>query len=122
MDEELDEELIDGAFKGRPKPPTEKELGIQQIPFRLHINDHKLLKKLLTDEGMKFQTFVDACVQAYLRGDPLMLKFIKDWKELNSIPKEFRGMYTLSHRERMNILDELEKKVVEPVSGAAGRT
>jgi hypothetical protein len=77
------------------------------VPFRLHVNDHKLLKKVLIDDNLKFQTFVEACVQAYLRGDPAALKIVKDWRELNTIPKEKRDAYNLSSRERNKILDEL---------------
>ncbi|MHB8407786.1 MAG: hypothetical protein ACYDHY_06685 [Acidiferrobacterales bacterium] len=87
---------------------TEKQKNIQQIPFRLHTNDHKALKKLLVDEEMGFQTFVDAAVQAYLRGDKAILKVLQDYKDLNTIPKEQREAYNLSQRERGKILDELE--------------
>lgn len=88
---------------------SEKERLIQQIPFRLHVNDHKVLKKILIDDGMRFQTFVSACVEAYLRGDPSILKVVKDWKDLNTIPKDVRDKYTLSQRERRALLDELEE-------------
>lgn len=91
------------------KKPSEKDRLIQQIPFRLHINDHKALKKLLIDDGMKFQTFVSACVEAYLRGDPNIVKAVKDWKDLNTIPKDVRDRYSLSQRERKALLDELEE-------------
>lgn len=86
---------------------TEKERNIQQVPFRLHMNDHKLLKKLLGDDSLTFQGFVDICVQAYLKGDPTFLKMVKQWKELNTVPKEVQDRYTLSQRERQALLDEI---------------
>jgi hypothetical protein len=93
--------------------PTEKDLGIRQIPFRIHVDDYALLRKMLFDDGMKFQFFVDACVQAYLRGDPAMLRFVKDWKMMSEIPREKKAMYMLSHRDRQALLDEFEKDLAE---------
>jgi hypothetical protein len=87
---------------------TEKQKNIQQIPFRLHINDHKMMKKLLADDGLSFQTFVEHCVQAYIGGDPTLIKMIKQWKDLSSIPREARDQYSLSRRERQSLLDEIE--------------
>lgn len=89
------------------KLPKEKDRLIQQIPFRLHMNDHKMMKKILVDEGMTFQTFVSACVEAFLRADPAIMRAIKEWKDLNSIPKDVRDKYTFSQRERQAILSEL---------------
>lgn len=80
---------------------------IQQVSFRLHMNDHTVLKKMLSDEDLTFQSLVSAAVEAYLRGDPAILKVLKDYKDLNTIPKEVRNQYSLSHRERQAVLDEL---------------
>lgn len=91
-----------------PKRLSEKERLIHMIPFRLHENDWKLLRKLLTDEKMTFQTFVDASVQAYLRGDPAIIKVIRDHKDLSSVPSDYKDKGVLSRRERDRILDELD--------------
>lgn len=87
----------------------EKDRNIQQIPFRIHRNDYILLKKILIEDDMKFQTFVSSCIEAYMRGDANIMMCVKDWKELSIIPKEHRSKYTLSSRERQKILDELEE-------------
>lgn len=87
---------------------SEKIRNVRQIPFRIHANDYILLKKLLVDDGMKFQTFVASCVEAYMRGDPNILKCVKDWKEISAIPRVDRDKYSLSHRDRQKILDEIE--------------
>jgi len=89
--------------------PSERFKNIRQIPYRMHANDKVLMHKLLRDEGVSFQTFTDACVQAFMRGDPAMMKVIQDWKELNLIPKDKLDLYTLSHRERQLIQRELEE-------------
>lgn len=65
--------------------------------------------KLLRDEGIGFQTFVDACMQAFMRADPSIMNVINDWKQLSEVPKEYQDLYTLSHRERMAIQQELDK-------------
>lgn len=90
------------------KRGTSYDHSKQTVPFRLDVNDHKALKKLLIDDEMTFQKFVASCVEAYLRGDPNILKCVKDWKLINSIPPEDRDKYNLSQRERQNILDEIE--------------
>lgn len=96
-------------LKNKPKGLTEKELQIKQIPFRLHDNDFKAMKKLLQDDGWKFQSLVAACVDAYLNRNPLLIKLLADWKEENVIPKKLRDRYSLSNREKKRLLDELEE-------------
>ena len=44
---------------------------------------------------------------SFLRGDPGVTKSVSDWKVLNTVPKEWKEKYTLSHRERQQILDEI---------------
>jgi hypothetical protein len=88
---------------------TEKERNIQKINFRLHTNDKLLFTKYLEDANLTYQAFMDACMQAFLRGDPAIMKVIKDWRVLNEIPKEHLERYTLSHRERAEIAKELEQ-------------
>lgn len=87
------------------KPPK----VMQQVPFRMHVNDHIMLKKLLRDDDLSFQRFTEACVMAFLRGDPHMLKVIKTHKELHDVPEDDKRFAVLSYRERMALLDELEK-------------
>lgn len=72
------------------------------------MNDKALFMKLLEDSNLTFQSFSEACMQAFLRGDPSIMKVIKDWRVLNTIPKENLERYTLSHRERAEIMKELE--------------
>lgn len=86
---------------------TLQEKFLSQIPYRIHNNDKVLMIKLMEDDKINFQRFIDACVQAYLRGDPAAQKIVKDWKALNEIPPEDRERYTLSHRERQKIMDEI---------------
>ena len=87
---------------------TEKQLNIKQIPFRIHQNDKVLFIKLLSDQGLTFQTFANYCMQAFLNADPAIMKVIKDWKAIGEVPKEHMDRYTLSHRERDMIQKELE--------------
>lgn len=88
----------------------------QQIPTRLHRNDYKMLKKVLFDEGMTYQTLVQCLVHAYLDGNPQVLKIVKTYKEALSVPAHQREAKTLSQRERDLLLKEIEdrQKQVEP--------
>lgn len=87
---------------------TESQKNIRQIPFRIHANDKVLFMKLLSDGDMTFQSFSQACMEAFLRADPAILKVIKDWRDLSTVPKDYQKLYTLSHRERDAIQKELE--------------
>lgn len=88
---------------------TESQKNIKQIPFRIHANDKVLFMKLLSDGGMTFQSFSQACMEAFLRADPAVLKVIKDWRDLSTVPKDYQDRFTLSHRERDAIQKELEQ-------------
>lgn len=84
-----------------------KTKNTQQIPFRLHVNDHKELKSKLALQGMKIQTFVEACVQAYLDGDDHIADVVRSFKKLNTVDKK---NYTLSKREQEKMLEEIERQ------------
>jgi len=88
--------------------PKAKDKNICQVPFRMHLNDHKMMKKLLIDEGISFQMFTDACCQAFLRGDRIIIQLLHTYKDLITVPREEKDSYNLSHRERSKLLDEIE--------------
>lgn len=78
--------------------------------YRVNKTDEAVMVKILGDAGFTFQAFVEACVQALLRGDPNMMKVMKDFQVLRDIPKESLSEYIISHRERTALLEEFEKK------------
>ncbi len=82
----------------------------ERVSFRMHMNDKKLLLKLLADMNLSVQDFGVACMDAFLRGDPHIIKAIQDWKLLNDIPKDQLDRYTLSHRERQELVRQLEEE------------
>lgn len=92
---------------------TEFQKNIKQMPFRLHANDKAVFMKLLSDHGYNFQMFANFCMQAFLNGDPAIMKVLKDWKALNEVPKDQLERYTLSHRERDRIQAELDQMNAE---------
>jgi len=87
---------------------TKKHRQIQQIPFRLHTNDHRALKSKTAIEGLKIQTLVEACVLAYLEGDEHIKKLAHEHKNLNTINKKKASW---SNREQNSLLDEIESVV-----------
>jgi hypothetical protein len=94
----------------KPDIPKKPDKGLtRQIPVRLHHHDHAMLKALLKKDSMSLQKFIGFCVRGYLDADPLMLKMIKNYRELEAVPRDIREKHILSHRERQNILDEIEK-------------
>jgi hypothetical protein len=90
------------------KKLSEKQRNIQQIPFRLHTNDHKHLKSKTALEGIKIQTLVEACILAYLDGDEHVKNLAKEHKVLNTVNKKKASW---SRREQSNLLDEIENVV-----------
>lgn len=90
-----------------PFGQIEKGLNIHQAPIRIHNNDWELLKIRLRNEGLSFQDFGRACVEAWLRMDQGMMTVVADWKRLNVIPKSEVDQYTLSDREKRAMFDEI---------------
>jgi hypothetical protein len=80
----------------------------QQIPFRLHVNDHKRLKSKLALEPKRIsiQTLVEACVLAYLDGDEHVRAIIREHKMLSTVNKKTQSW---SQREQDNLLSEIER-------------
>jgi hypothetical protein len=87
----------------------EKDKNLKQIPFRIHLNDFRMMQRILADDELKYQTFVDACVQAYIRNDPFIRHVVDDYKEYNVIPRQMKDRYTLSDREKMDLIKEIEE-------------
>lgn len=83
---------------------------MRQVPYRTHENDYRILKKFLADDGLTFQGLVKVCVKAYVEGNPLILKLLKQHAELSLVPQEVLDRYTLSRRERENLLNDIEKE------------
>ncbi|MFA5750571.1 MAG: hypothetical protein WC895_05175 [Candidatus Shapirobacteria bacterium] len=92
--------------KGEDKDIRDENL--HQMSVRLHNSDYIVMKKLLSDEGLKWSHFITYCVQSYINGDPAMMRIIKLYKELDTIPKGDKSKYTLSARERAALLDEID--------------
>lgn len=104
----LEKKEVDRAAAAARRP-TERELGIKQIPYRVALHDKAVMLKLLADDGLTFQTFMDGCVQAYLHGDPTVVRLVREWKIVSAVPRWARARSVLSARERAAILDELER-------------
>ena len=93
---------------------TEKEKLIKQMPYRIHLHEQVLLKQLLRNDELRFQQLIDAFVQAYMRGDREALRIVKVWKDMNIVPEELREQYVMSHRERADILKQIEEEREQP--------
>lgn len=104
--EDIKEEKVKRA---RPDPEEHDGKPIRQLNWRIHVDDLRMVKQLLSDDKMMFKSFADCCLNAYMRGDPLMLKMIKNWKELNLVDGKRKDLYELSQRERAELLKELEE-------------
>jgi len=85
-----------------------KQKRVQQIPFRLHINDHKELKSKTALDGIKIQTLVEACCLAYLDGDETVRQLAREFKKMNTVN---RKKVSWSRREQENLLTEIENSL-----------
>jgi len=89
----------------------EKAVGLKQIHWRYREReDIVVFRKLLQEADLSFQHFCDACVQAFIRGDRAILQVIRDWRILGDMYKESLSKSPLSVRERMALLDQIEKE------------
>ncbi len=86
----------------KPKKPS-----LQQIPFRLHRNDHAELKSKAALDKLKIQTLVEACVLAYIDGDEHIRKLALEHRKLNTVDKK---RFALSPREQRRMLDMIENE------------
>ncbi len=86
----------------RPRDP------VKQIPVRVHVHDHTMLRVRLRQDSLTVQKFIGFCIQGYLDADPMMLRMLRNYRELELVPPGVREKHVLSSRERMGILDEIE--------------
>lgn len=86
----------------------EKEKTVQQIPFRMFVEDHAVLKKMLAEDSISFQKVMDVLVQAYIQRKPAVMKMIQDYKEAVYLRKKNR--YSLSAREKSEMYRALEQQ------------
>lgn len=80
----------------------------ERISGLVHVNDYRAFRKLLVDEELSMSRFIEACVEAYVNGDPHMLRVIQRYKERFDEKREQSGSHMLSQRERNSLLEELE--------------
>lgn len=100
--------------RGYDRPRVQDVL--KQVPIRLHVHDHTMLRAMLKKDRMTVQKFIGFCVRGYLDADPMMLKMLRNYRELEAVPRDIQDKHVLSHRERLSILDEIEasEKESEP--------
>lgn len=84
---------------------SEKQRNIRQIPIRLHINDHKVLKSKVSLDGISIQCLVESCILAYLEGDQHIKDVAKEHRTINTVSKKH---VSWSEREQNKILNEIE--------------
>lgn len=82
-----------------------KKSNMKQTPFRLHENDHRMFKSKCVIDGIKMQTLIEACIQAYLDGDRHVKMLALEFKSLNTVSKKRTSW---SKREQERMLDEIE--------------
>lgn len=94
----------------KPPDPPKTEPKFKQLSVRMHPHEHLMLMALLKRDEMSFQKLYNYIIAGYLNGDPRILAFVREQRELERIPKDIRDKHTLSWRERNNLLDEIEKE------------
>ena len=92
-------------MSSKPSEKTEKQLGIKQIPFRLHKNDHQTLKSRCATDGFGMQCLLESCVIAYLNGDQHIRLLASENRKLNRVNKK---QASWSPRESDILLNEIE--------------
>lgn len=93
-------------FVGRLDPAL-----MRQVPFRMHRDDAVVLKKLVKDDGLTVQGLVATMVEGYMKGNPHLLRYLRDQMELLKVPKDVLDRYSLSQRDREKVLAELDKEL-----------
>lgn len=97
-------------FSTKPKEvDIIKEKGPHTVLVRVHQSNWNTLKLMLKRDELSFQGFVTYCAQAYLDGDPDIIRAVRRYRTKELIPEsESKGVF--SNRERAEIFAELEKE------------
>jgi len=99
------------------KPTQEIAPGIKQLSVRMHSHEHSMLMAILKRDNMSFQKLYTYIVTGYLNADPRVLSFVKEMRELETVPKDIRDKHVLSWRERNKIFDEIASDKKESNNG-----
>mgnify|MGYP001574676147 CR=1 FL=1 len=82
---------------------------IHSIHTRFHESDYQLLRAQLDKDTLAFQALSTACVEAYLRRDPYVLKIIRDWQEENRLEKYQANEFSFTDKEKRRLLDAIDR-------------
>jgi hypothetical protein len=67
-----------------------------------------LLKGLLRQDQLSFQTFVRLFIGGYLNAQATVIRALRELREENTVPQGVREKHVLSFRERASIFDAIE--------------
>ncbi len=94
---------------------------MKQIAIRVDRHTVDELYRMLREERMTLQMFLGLCVDRYVKSDPRMRGIVEAFRRDNQVSKKERPRFTLSKRERAELLDELEDiSPIPPDEGDAG--
>lgn len=93
----------------KPRYVPEIDRGVKSIVTRISLAEYASLRKLLHDDHLSIQSFLEACVVAYNRGDTGIMKMVEDHKRLTQVPKAEKSCHLLSQHERKALFDEIEQ-------------
>lgn len=82
---------------------------MKQIAVRVDRQRVDEMYRMLKEEEMSLQTFLEICVEQYVASDPRMRGIIEAWRRENQISKKEKdGGLKLSKRERDQLMQDIE--------------
>jgi hypothetical protein len=87
-----------------------KGRGHKQIAARVRREHVEELYRMLAQEKVSFNRFVELCVEAYIRSDPRMRGLVEADRRNAQIPKREKRekRFSFDERERQELLREIE--------------
>lgn len=84
--------------------------GHRQIAARVRREHVDELYRMLAQEKMTFNRFVEVCVEAYIKSDPRMRGLVEADRRNAAIPKREKRekRFSFDERERQDLLREIE--------------
>jgi len=84
-------------------------MGMKQIAVRVDRQKVDEMYRMLKEEDMSLQTFLEICVERYVASDPRIRGLIEGWRRENQISKQEKdGGLKLSKRERDQLMQDIE--------------
>lgn len=95
----------------RKEPPPyvlQADRGIKSIVARITLGDYAAMRRLLHDDHLTVQSFLSACVDAYVRRETTMVNVVEEYRKLIEVSQDNVSGSHMSKMDKRALFDEIE--------------